>query len=726
MSTSVRELTPIQTVFLRPTFFISFMIAVIAIYSNPSYNVMIFGGGFLLYVVMHQLRGYIYRLGLSRFYLLIGLFYLPLLLSLFINIDFSVDGFSKYLGSTSAGGIWYFVSDEGYRGRVLDYLAVNADSLIHWKMLIFAPLSAVLFYVLNVELDRKKVKQADIEYLHITKEELFSSNDYIEGIGLGALLLCCLLYGVPSFLLGIIFIAMFAWLRLEYSAVIAGMVFIGLLLLNLFSFNWEIFLKMGNLFSSHEAQHGLWMTIKDLNSYAISHKISQAVILLPYLGVMLMVSLTLLRNRNVYSQISEERSKQTSIDSDVDSLVFASNLTTGKDEMLTHKELNLHVFINGTTGSGKTVAFMNFVVDSCEKNLPLVYVDGKGSRDLEDIMGRIAAYYGRTFRVFSLSPNTVSNPMGYDFLGSGNFTERKNRIMNLFITAQEAGTSYYQDRVERLVNGVFRVIDHHNLNVDLFRFLKLVNNINDLIEMSSVMDDDLREYFLWIRDEKRDNPRQSLLNKLDVFINSVYGRLFDVMGKDNVINLRRSIENNEIVLFLFDASSYSLDTQKVAKMVISDLNSSFSEFGSMKKFVKTYCCFDEFKSYETEAIASTIALHRSNGMHAIIGTQSIGLINRDISRAILANCNTYLSLSCASDEDSRIFADTFGTYKRYETATHIKTDVQEVTGITSKQVEDYIVSPQDIKNIIPGSGMGYLYRKAAGRKPVKVKVYKKF
>jgi type IV secretory pathway TraG/TraD family ATPase VirD4 len=113
-------------------------------------------------------------------------------------------------------------------------------------------------------------------------------------------------------------------------------------------------------------------------------------------------------------------------------------------------------------------------------------------------------------------------------------------------------------------------------------------------------------------------------------------------------------------------------------------------------------------------------------MHAIIGTQSIGLINRDISRAILANCNTYLSLSCASDEDSRIFADTFGTYKRYETATHIKTDVQEVTGITSKQVEDYIVSPQDIKNIIPGSGMGYLYRKAAGRKPVKVKVYKKF
>jgi hypothetical protein len=726
MSVSVRSLTPVQALYLRPTFFISFMIAVIAICLNPSYNVMIFGGGFLLYIVMHQLRGYIYRLGLSRFYLLMIIFYFSLWLSMTMDIDFNTNGFSEYFSSPSNGGIWGFITSDYDRGKILGELSLRSDSLIHWKMLIFAPLVAVLFYVLNVELDRKKVRNADIEYLHITKEVLFSRNEYVEIVGLTCFGVCSFFYGLPCALVAVLFIAIFAWLRLEYTAVIAAGCFVSFLLLNVFTFNYMAFLKFPFVFSFYLNTKGFLWTLKTLIVYAMEHKAQQSAIFIPYLGLITILSITLLRNRNIYSQLSTEMAMQESINNDINALSFAKNLQTGKDEKVTHNELNVHMFINGTTGSGKTVAFMNFVVDACEKNLPLVYLDGKGSRDLEEIIGRIATHYGRTFRVFSLSPNAVSNPMCYDFLGSGNFTERKNRIMNLFIAAEEAGTSYYQDRVERLVNSVFRVIDHHDLKVDLFRFLKLVNNIDDLIEMSSVMDDSLKDYFLWIRDEKRDNPRHNLLNKLDVFINSVYGRLFDVMGKDNVINLRKSLENNEIVLFLFDASAYSLDTQKVAKMVISNLNSTFAEFGLMRKFVKTYCCFDEFKSYETEAIASTIALHRSNGMHAIIGTQSIGLINKNISRAILANCNTYLSLSCASDEDSRIFADTFGTYKKFETATHIKTDVQEVTGITSKQVEDYIVSPQDIKNIIPGSGMGYLYRKAAGRKPVKVQVYKKY
>jgi len=37
-----------------------------------------------------------------------------------------------------------------------------------------------------------------------------------------------------------------------------------------------------------------------------------------------------------------------------------------------------HVFVCGTTGSGKTVALSNFVQHGIEKNYPLVIVDGKG------------------------------------------------------------------------------------------------------------------------------------------------------------------------------------------------------------------------------------------------------------------------------------------------------------------------------------------------------------
>ena len=37
-----------------------------------------------------------------------------------------------------------------------------------------------------------------------------------------------------------------------------------------------------------------------------------------------------------------------------------------------------HVFICGTTGSGKTIALSNFILHGIQKNYPLLLVDGKG------------------------------------------------------------------------------------------------------------------------------------------------------------------------------------------------------------------------------------------------------------------------------------------------------------------------------------------------------------
>lgn len=726
MSTSIKGLKSYEIMFLRPAKFISFVGALLAIVLSPRYNVVIVGGGFVVYQIMFQLRGYIYRLGLSRFYFLGSIFFLSLLLSVTVEFNLRTTELGTVMGSFD---LWSFIKSEGYQSQVLHVLWYNLDGLIHWKLLVFAPAAAVLFYIVNVELDRKKVRDTDIHDLHINDEELFRFYSWAFYLFYGLALvvawtyspLCCGLLLCIAMLLAIL-----DGLYILPSIIVITAIFMLFLVMAVARFEYDVFLALPRHFFSLWSSYGFIETSKWAHNYQRSHEIGQMGILSCGLLFPLLLQFNLLRNKNVALEVKTAKATQESVDRDIEALIFAKNLTTNKHENLTHKELNMHMFINGATGSGKTVAFMNFVIDACAKQLPLIYIDGKGSPDLEGIMRMIANHYKRTFRVFSLNPYAINNVMRYDFLGSGNYTERKNRIMNLFILADEAGAAYYQDRVERLVNNVFRVIDHHKLSVDLYRFLKLINNINDLIEMSSSVDGELREYFLWVKEEKKDNPRIRILEKLDVFVNSVYGYLFDVIDQSDVINLQQSIKNNEIVLFLLDASAYALDTPKVAKMVISDLNSTFSELGLQRQKLKAYCCFDEFKSYETEAIATSIALHRSNGMMAIIGTQSISVIKREIAEAILANCNTYLVLASSSNKDTETFANLYGTYKKYDVATHIKTEMQEVTGITNRRVEDYIVSPQDIKNIVTGSGMGYLYRKAAGRKPVKVKVYKKY
>ena len=400
---------------------------------------------------------------------------------------------------------------------------------------------------------------------------------------------------------------------------------------------------------------------------------------------------------------------------------------------LTHKELNTHLFANGTTGSGKTIAFMNFVEESCIKGIPLIYLDGKGSIDLIDYISKFTQKYNRTFRVFTIKPHAVKNPACYDFLGSGTFTERKNRIMKLFISASDAGSAYYQDQVARFVNSVFRLIEIHNLNIDLFKFLELVKNTDDLLELSRLSQDSgLIEYFTWVRQLKRDNPRDRILDLLDVFINSSYGYLFKIKDQPNVINLKQSIINNEIVLFLLDSSAYYTDTSKIAKMIISDINSVFAEFGEItpRKFHKTFCIFDEFASYATDALSATISLHRSNGMHAIIGTQSITTVSevssetKRVAEELLSCCNTFLILATTNDKDALRLSNILGTKNQIETTTHINQE-EETTSFSSKKIEDFIVKPQEIRDIQINKGIAYLYRKASGHKPIKIQIINK-
>ncbi|MFN8769707.1 MAG: type IV secretory system conjugative DNA transfer family protein [Neisseriaceae bacterium] len=416
-----------------------------------------------------------------------------------------------------------------------------------------------------------------------------------------------------------------------------------------------------------------------------------------------------------------------------DEFFFAREASNSKLVNLTHQELNTHLFANGTTGSGKTIAFMNFVAEGCAKSLPLIYLDGKGSLDLVEQINYFAKKHNRVFRIFTIKPHAVDNPACYDFLGSGSFTERKNRIMKLFINASDAGAAYYQDRVDRFVNSVFRLIDIYQMNIDLFKFLKLVQNHDELIELASETDDKgLLDYFIWLKAQKKDSPRDRILDLLDVFINSSYGYLFDIKDKENFINLKRSILNNEIVLFLLDSSAYYTDTSKIAKMIISDINSVFAEFGEMrpKKFRKTFCIFDEFASYATDALSATISLHRSNGMHAIIGTQSITTVaevsreTQRVAEELLSCCNTFLVLATTNDKDATRLAKIFGTKKRYDTNIHIKPEEQQVSSIINRQVEDFIVSPQEIKDIPVKSGIAYIYRKAVGQKPIKIQINK--
>jgi type IV secretory pathway TraG/TraD family ATPase VirD4 len=212
---------------------------------------------------------------------------------------------------------------------------------------------------------------------------------------------------------------------------------------------------------------------------------------------------------------------------------------------------------------------------------------------------------------------------------------------------------------------------------------------------------------------------------LELFIHSSYGDLFDTKSFESVICIDEAIKNKEIVLFLFDSSAYKSDTEKLAKMVINDINSTFSQ---LPEPILSYCIFDEFASYASSNLSDTITLHRSNGLCATIGTQSVttvGLKNPEterVAKELLACCNTYVVLPINYQEDIEIMSQTLGTKRTFEITTQLNiNESQGATGLgSSKQVDEFIAHPQQIRNLVTGEG--FIYRKSAGLKAIKIKI----
>lgn len=404
-------------------------------------------------------------------------------------------------------------------------------------------------------------------------------------------------------------------------------------------------------------------------------------------------------------------------------------LTDDNQVILEDAELNQHTLIIGTTGSGKTTTLMNFVESSARRNIPLIFLDGKGSSDLIDKMAQIAHNYQRKFKVFTLRPRKEMKFLaGYNPFATGNATEWKNRIMSLFAAVEGKGQEHFSLGEQNYINFVANILAQLPTKVDLRVFLAFLENPDKLL---AVAHDQMPEIGKKLAKLNADSELSVLIGDvvklLELFIYSDYGHLFNTFEMENVINIQQSIVNKEMILFQFDASSYPEDTKKIAKIVINDINSTFAGF---TEFTKCYCIFDEFASYASSNLAETISLHRSNGMHAVIGTQSIETVKlkspetKRIAEELLACCNTYIVHTINLRADANTMADIMGNQKQYDVSLTISNDkdssASDKTNKNVKIIDAPKISPDQMMELKTGEAI--IYRKSISKAPHKIKI----
>jgi hypothetical protein len=666
-------------------------------------------GSFAIKELLYQLREKIYRLGESRFFLYVILFYLSWFLNIFFMHDFGIR-------PAEFGG-----------KEILDNVVIySIKQYIDLTALVFCPAFAVIWYIFDVELDRSKRRDMDIKALLINPDDIKHWNQALVDIGSAFFSIVILMYYFPLGLLCVVtYLVLSALPKIvrQYVNLALGIVYL------LLGLTFEI-----NVINSAYAwiHYGLasgWLLMlkKQVTIAPVYHGITLIASFYYLVAAFAEIRLSKLDLRGM-EKITNKKQINKSHDGEIP---FGFREDTGEPVSLTVDEYNYHALYAGTTGSGKTTAILNNMEHCAKTGLPFIMLDGKGSPDLPAKIKQIADKYGRKFKLFTLKPEDINGELAtclaaYHPFSTGTFTEFKNRIMSLFSAAEGRGQQHYVIGEETAINTILAVLERSGHDFDLHTVCQFVQDITLLKELAILTKDQALIKEVDLLDEEKIGDVGKVLK---LFIFSSFGHLFDTKKMEDVIKIQESIINNEIVLFMFDSSSYKEDTKKIAKLVINDINSAFSTMmGNTGSIKKCYCVFDEFASYASNNLADTLTLHRSNGMHAIVGTQgleTVSLASSETARVaeeLIACCGTFLVLQLQHEGDIERLANLMGTRKAYEVTRQI--DISEGEGATgmgsSKQINEYKIHPSEIRELRGKDGTGILYRKAYGQEPFKV------
>jgi len=707
------KITPVDFLINRPTRSLAILGSIAALLFWFPYTFVFVASGWLVYKILFFQRKHIFRLGLSRIYLFGLISLTPFVVALFVKYgikslppDFMADFNFKTL-----------IFKEGYAEGLKNWFFQNAEDIFRIKSgLIFSLFFGVILYVFNVEFDNRAVRKTDLAGLQITAEDLSAHNEYWWSSAFLAL----------AIIISVIYSPVFSVILILHIFLITG----------LFTIKQQriadllLFLLLAGIGIFKFDLHTLLATPLILQGSVKILKLSGVAEAVKYYGdqdiflknAVVPAFAMLVQNVFNYLEIKTIKSEK-SIEASVNNGVWLGHDSNKRPLIISDKELNQHCLIVGTTGSGKTTTLFTTVDSALSRRLPVIFLDGKGDKDLPRKLYQLCQKHQRRFRVFALEPEGLPCVNAYNPFSSGQFSQWKNRVMSLFEAVSGRGQEHYALSEETFLNLLCQTLHQTGKEVDLFVLLGMLEQPEVLVQVARQRDKNLADK-LSMELEQNKTMAGDVLKQLDLFSRSTYGHLFDTSDKPT-IKIKESIKNGDCVLFMFNASSFPFDTRRVAKMVINDIDSSFSELTGEQGHTKVFCIFDEFASYASPNLSEILSLRRSGGMHAIVGTQSISTVSlkspetKRLAKELVACCNTYILQVVNETEDIEEMARIFGTRKTFDVTTQINSEEGGATGLgTVKFVDEFLAHPQKIREL--KTGEGYILRKAANLKPTKV------
>lgn len=387
---------------------------------------------------------------------------------------------------------------------------------------------------------------------------------------------------------------------------------------------------------------------------------------------------------------------ESSANSPEQGVYLGMDRATRKAIVLSERELNQHVFMCGTTGTGKTTTIMCFVEYCMKAGLPLVLIDGKGDLDFIAAVKSLAVRYGREVQCFSLGNPDRSHH--YNPLTVGGPTELKDRLMTL----SEWTEPHYQYLSERFMQIALTIYQRSGIVLDLPKLVYGLS-VENLIALAKSIS--APYYILNYLEDINERGISGLTDRLAVLVESQIGHLFaDEPGR--TISLIDTIQKSGVAVFSLDSLAYPLYSQLLGRLVINDLKAVASR--RRKEDRLAMLVFDEFNVFASRPVVDMINKTRSKRFGAMIATQSLAdldVVAPALKKQIVQNCNTVIIQRQNDPEDAEVLAAVIGTEDTWQ-MTHQHDTSQGATGMGSARlVKEFVVHPDGIKQLKTGEAI---------------------
>jgi len=379
--------------------------------------------------------------------------------------------------------------------------------------------------------------------------------------------------------------------------------------------------------------------------------------------------------------------------------------TSGKKKVYTPDDAK-HIFICGTTGSGKTVALSNYIKSGADKDYPMLIVDGKGDTGEGSVYDIVKRLKGKK-KLYVINLTSPRKSDFYNPFKNASPTIAKDMLINLTDWSEE----HYKLNTERYLQKLLYLLELNNIPLSFKTILAFMR-----IENFSTLSGELSKRKVISKEEHLANVEiasssgkiaESAFARFSLIAESELGYMFNGTG----IDILTAIEEKAIILFILNPLIYPETSPMIGRLILIDSKKALSNlFGNNDD--RIFFIMDEINTYASPILIDLVNKSRSANVTCILATQSLSDLDYAAGDAfkeqVIENCNNYLVMRQNSAVNAQNWANILGTRATMEVTYQLQQkglNTSETGFGSAKRVREFLYHPDDIKTLKVGNGI---------------------